>query len=104
MPIVHLSVDWWRSLHQDATVVRRDLNAELDGTMLFTLFFGLFVFTLIYVWLLLHRQRQLWLEDHQGQTSLDQAIAERRAEATTRLSPSSPETVGALGSVEVARP
>jgi heme exporter protein C len=88
-------------------VVRRDLNAELDGTMLFTLFFGLFVFTLIYVWLLLHRQRQLWLEDHQGQTSLDQAIAERRAEATTRpskSSPSSPETVGALGSVEVARP
>ena len=82
VPIVHLSVDWWRSLHQDATVVRRDLNAELDGTMLFTLFFGLFVFTLIYVWLLLHRQRQLWLEDHQGQTSLDQAIAERRAEAT----------------------
>ena len=104
VPIVHLSVDWWRSLHQDATVVRRDLNAELDGTMLFTLFFGLFVFTLIYVWLLLHRQRQLWLEDQQGQTSLDQAIAERRAEATTRLSPSSPETVGALGSVEVARP
>ena len=106
VPIVHLSVDWWRSLHQDATVVRRDLNAELDGTMLFTLFFGLFVFTLIYVWLLLHRQRQLWLEDHQGQTSLDQAIAERRAEATTRPSPSpsSPETVGALGSVEVARP
>ena len=87
VPIVHLSVDWWRSLHQDATVVRRDLNAELDGTMLFTLFFGLFVFTLIYVWLLLHRQRQLWLEDHQGQTSLDQAIAERRAEATTRPRP-----------------
>ena len=105
VPIVHLSVDWWRSLHQDATVVRRDLNAELDGTMLFTLFFGLFVFTLIYVWLLLHRQRQLWLEDHQGQTSLDQAIAERRAEATTRPSPSpsAPDTVGALGSVEVAR-
>ena len=49
--------------------------------MLFTLFVGLVVFTLIYVWLLLHRQRQLWLEDHQGQTSLDLAIAERRAEA-----------------------
>jgi heme exporter protein C len=89
-------------------VVRRDLNAELDGTMLFTLFFGLFVFTLIYVWLLLHRQRQLWLEDHQGQASLDQAIAERRAEATTAPSrtprPAAVSPVGTVGSVEVARP
>ena len=46
----------------------------------------------------------LRLEDQPRQTALDQAIAERRAEATTRLSPSAPETVGALGSVEVARP
>ena len=38
VPIVHLSVEWWRSLHQDATVARRDLDAQLDGTMLFTLF------------------------------------------------------------------
>ena len=81
VPIVHLSVDWWRSLHQGATVARRDLDAQLDGTMLFTLFFGLVVFTLTYVWLLLHRQRQLWLEDQQGDASLERAIAERRAEA-----------------------
>ena len=106
VPIVHLSVEWWRSLHQGATVARRDLNAELDGTMLFSLFFALFVFTLIYVWLLLHRQRQLWLEDHQGQASLDQAIADRRAEAAGHPAPAAPATapVGALGSVEVARP
>ena len=81
VPIVHLSVDWWRSLHQGATVARRDLDAQLDGLMLFTLFLGLAVFTLIYVWLLLHRQRQLWLEDQQGDASLERAIAERRAEA-----------------------
>jgi heme exporter protein C len=81
VPIVHLSVEWWRSLHQGATVARRDLNAELDGTMLFTLFLALTVFTLIYVWLLLHRQRQLWLEDHQLDADLDKAIAVRRGEA-----------------------
>jgi len=81
VPIVHLSVEWWRSLHQGATVARRDLNAELDGTMLFTLFLGLIVFTLIYVWLVLHRSRQLWLEDQQLDTSLDVAIAERRLES-----------------------
>jgi heme exporter protein C len=81
VPIVHLSVEWWRSLHQGATVARRDLDAQLDGAMLSTLFLSLAVFTLIYVWLLLHRQRQLWLEDHAGAVSLDQAIAARHAEA-----------------------
>ena len=94
VPIVHLSVEWWRSLHQGATVARRDLNAELDGTMLFTLFLGLIVFTLIYVWLLLHRARQLWLEDQQLDTSLDAAIAERRRESG--LPPAAaPSTTGA---------
>ena len=90
VPLVHLSVDWWRSLHQDATVARRNLDAQLDDTMLFTLFFALAVFTLIYVWLLLHRQRQLWLEDHQGDAALDRAIADRRAEASVAV-PSSSE-------------
>jgi heme exporter protein C len=90
VPLVHLSVDWWRSLHQDATVARRNLDAQLDDTMLFTLFFALAVFTLIYVWLLLHRQRQLWLEDHQGDAALDRAIADRRAEASAAV-PSSSE-------------
>jgi heme exporter protein C len=93
VPIVHLSVEWWRSLHQGATVARRDLNAELDGTMLFTLFLGLAVFTLVYVWLLLHRQRQLWLEDHELETDLDAAIAERRAEV--RLATASSAAEGA---------
>ena len=87
VPIVHLSVEWWRSLHQDATVARRDLDAQLDGAMLFTLFLSLAVFTLIYVWLLLHRQRQLWLEDHAGALSLDQAIAARHAEASPAVTP-----------------
>jgi heme exporter protein C len=68
-------------------VARRDLDAQLDGAMLFTLFLSLAVFTLIYVWLLLHRQRQLWLEDHAGAVSLDTAIAARHAEAATAASP-----------------
>ena len=81
VPIVHLSVEWWRSLHQDAT------DAQLDGGMLFTLFLSLTVFTLIYLWLLMHRQRQLWLEDHAGAVSLDLAIAARHAEAGRSVTP-----------------
>ena len=55
VPIVHQSVEWWRTSHQDATVLRRDLEVQIDGIMLFTLFLGFAVFTLIYAWLLLHR-------------------------------------------------
>ena len=35
VPIVHFAVDWWRSLHQDATLKRADVTIE--GLMLFTL-------------------------------------------------------------------
>ena len=63
VPIVHQSVEWWRTLHQDATVLRRDLDVQVDGIMLFTLFLGFVVFTSIYAWLLLHRHRVAVMED-----------------------------------------
>ncbi|CAB4968570.1 unannotated protein [freshwater metagenome] len=50
--------------------------------MLFTLFLGVVVFTLMYVWLVLHRQRSLMLEDMLDDSGLDHALSERRAEAT----------------------
>ena len=37
--IVHYSVDWWRSLHQKATITR--LDPTIEGTMLFTLMLGI---------------------------------------------------------------
>ena len=48
--------------------------------MLFSLFVGIIAFTLLYVWLLLHRQRVLQLNDMVDDHGLDQALAERRAE------------------------
>ncbi|MCP3911670.1 MAG: cytochrome c biogenesis protein CcsA [Actinomycetia bacterium] len=79
VPIVHFSVDWWRSLHQSATVSRVD--ATLDDQMLFSLFLGMIVFTMVYAWLLMHRFRVIWLERQLAERGLDDAIAERRAEA-----------------------
>ena len=79
VPIVHYAVDWWRSLHQDATV--GTLDVKLEGLMLFSFVLGLVAFALVYVWLLVHRFRLAWLEDQLEATSLDVAIAERRAEA-----------------------
>ena len=77
--VVHYSVDWWRSLHQTATITR--LDPSIEGTMLFTLVLGIVVFGLVFAWLLVHRFRVAWLEERAGHRGLDDAIAERRAEA-----------------------
>ena len=37
IPLVHFSVELWRSLHQEASVFRPNGDVELDGLMLFTL-------------------------------------------------------------------
>jgi heme exporter protein C len=79
VPIVHMSVRWWNTLHQDPTILRTD--PEIEGLMLFTVIFGVAVFSVVFAWMLLHRQRQLWLEDHQLAADVDEAIAERRAAA-----------------------
>jgi heme exporter protein C len=77
--VVHFSVDWWRSLHQTATITR--LDPTIEGTMLFTLVLGIAVFACLFAWLLVHRFRTGWLEERIGRSGLDEALAERRAEA-----------------------
>lgn len=79
IPLVHFSVELWNSLHQEASVAG-NTDVTMDGLMLFTLFLGVIVFTLMYVWLLLHRQRGLAMQDLVDDTGLDLAIAARRAE------------------------
>jgi heme exporter protein C len=74
----------WRSLHQEASVANPNAKVELDGLMLFTLMLGLATFTALFVWLLLHRQRVIHLEDTVADRGLDEAIASRRDEAGVR--------------------
>ena len=78
VPIVYFSVSWWRSLHQSATL---SLNTTISGTMLFTLFVSMVVFTVCFAWLVVHRFRVAWLEDEVETSGLAAAITERRAEA-----------------------
>jgi heme exporter protein C len=87
VPVVHFSVVWWRTLHQPPTVLRPDLKVEMSGTMLFTLFVGVIAFTLIYLWLVLHRTRVMMMEDALDDHGLDLAIAERHAEAGLAAQP-----------------
>lgn len=83
VPIVHYAVEWWRTLHQDASLgsPRRLLDPQITGTMGWTLFLGVISFTLLYAWLMAHRFRLAWLEDRLGDRQLQAAIDERRAEA-----------------------
>jgi heme exporter protein C len=79
VPIVHYSVDWWRSLHQTATI--STLKPTLDGLMLVTLMTGIVVFLVLFLWLMIHRFRVQYLEDQLAEGGLAEAIAERRREA-----------------------
>ena len=80
IPLVHFSVVLWRSLHQGAIVLNPSGDVKMDGLMLFTLFGGVVGFTLVFVWLVLHRQRTMLLVDIANSQGLDAAIATRRAE------------------------
>ncbi|MFM2073588.1 MAG: cytochrome c-type biosis protein CcmC [Actinomycetota bacterium] len=80
IPLVHFSVNMWRSVHQDASVADRTTNVTLDGLMLFTLLLSTLAFTLVYVWFVLHRQRVMVMEDALDDKGLDYALIERRQE------------------------
>ncbi len=81
VPIVHYSVDWWRGIHQPATISR--LDPTIDGMKLFALMFGMVVANAVYAWLMVHRFRLQFAESRLEAKGLDLALTERRAEAAT---------------------
>lgn len=81
IPLVHFSVVIWRSLHQGATILDPSGDVKMDGLMLFTLFSGVVGFTLVFVWLVLHRQRTMLLSDLAIERGLDNAILDRQKES-----------------------
>jgi len=77
VPIVHFSVEWWRTLHQKATVFNPQLSAKIDGVMALTLWIGVIAFTILYIYLLDRRYRLASLEDEMEEREVQAAIAER---------------------------
>jgi heme exporter protein C len=77
VPIVHFSVTWWRTLHQQATVFNPELDAQIHGTMALALWVGVLAFTLLYVYLLDLRYRLEVLEEDREERDLEAAIADR---------------------------
>ena len=86
LPLVHFSVTIWRSLHQEASIlpVDGDLDTNVDGALLTGVGVGMIAFSLLYVWLMLHRTRVMAMEDQLEDRGLDIALAERRAEGAGR--------------------
>jgi len=89
VPIVHLSVTWWRGLHQGPTI--RLLQAPtIAPVMLAALLVGVFAFTLTYLYLMALRLRVGRLEDRAMAEALsprvgvpvDELLRETQQEAT----------------------
>jgi heme exporter protein C len=55
VPVVHFSVVWWRSLHQQATLLAPDVKPPIDGLMLTALLLCVAAGTVTAAWVFLHR-------------------------------------------------
>jgi len=87
VPIVHFSVEWWRTLHQKATVFNPELSAKIEGVQALTLWIAVIAFTLLYLYLLDRRYRLAVLEEGQAERELEQAIRERTGDAVAGVTP-----------------
>lgn len=74
VPVVHLSVIWWRTLHQQPTVLNPELNPQIHGIMATTLLVGVLAFTVLYVHLLLRRYQLAAIEDRREAMLLEWAL------------------------------
>jgi heme exporter protein C len=81
VPVVHFSVVWWRTLHQQPTVLNPELNPQIEGVMATTLLVGVVAFTALFVALLDARCRLSVAEDEARTDAIGDAVARRRAAA-----------------------
>jgi heme exporter protein C len=75
VPIVHLSVVWWRSLHQQSTVLRLG-GPQIEGSMLTALLVAVGAFTIVYAYLMAVRLRVGRLEERAAREALSPRLGE----------------------------
>jgi len=82
IPIVNRSVEWWENntLHQQSSLT----DGKLENLTLFTLFLGLVLTGVLYLWLMTHRFRVGWLETEIEIKDASVALQERIAEGESR--------------------
>ncbi|HEX2038885.1 MAG TPA: cytochrome c biogenesis protein CcsA [Acidimicrobiales bacterium] len=84
VPVNHFAVEWWRTLHQGRSLAQMTPRDSLDGDYVAVMLLGFLAMTLVYAWLVAVRYRIEQREEHVDAATLEQAIAERRAEAVAR--------------------
>jgi heme exporter protein C len=73
IPIIHMSVLWWRSLHQGPTVLQSGLNdPSLDDRMFIALMINLVAVTLLFLFLLGQRLRLAEMEQQRDELLWEQ--------------------------------
>ncbi|HYZ13367.1 MAG TPA: cytochrome c biogenesis protein CcsA [Actinomycetota bacterium] len=75
VPIVHLSVVWWRSLHQQSTVLRLG-GPQIEGSMLTALLVAVGAFTIVYAYLMAVRLRVGRIEERAAREALSPRLGE----------------------------
>ena len=78
VPIVHMSVTWWRSLHQAPTVLRPGAPT-IAGSMLAALLVAVATFTLVWAYLLTVRLRVGRLEERAATQALSTSTGRQRS-------------------------
>lgn len=83
VPVNHMAVEWWRTLHQGRSLASLKPGSTLDGDFIAAMLLGFAAMTLVFVTLLLMRTRILESEEEVEASALNEAIAARRREAVT---------------------
>ncbi|MEY2399397.1 MAG: heme exporter protein [Actinomycetota bacterium] len=81
VPVNHMAVEWWRTLHQGRSLASLNPGSELDGDFIAAMLLGFFAMTLTYVWLLVLRTKVIEADAELEEHALTDAIAARRREA-----------------------
>lgn len=80
VPIIHFSVQWWKTLHQGATVFTANRTMKIHGIMAWTLLLSFVAFTMLYFWLLRARYRLEVRRERAVSRSVTEALEQRRRE------------------------
>ena len=80
VPIIHFSVQWWKTLHQGATVFTANRTMKIHGIMAWTLLLSFVAFTMLYFWLLRARYRLEARRERALSRSVTEALEQRRRE------------------------
>jgi heme exporter protein C len=84
IPIIHMSVRWWRTLHPEPVVLDTS-GPNLPGSMLATLLVCFLGFTLLYVYLLVQKTRLEFVRDRLAERELTAMLATGSREHDSRV-------------------